>query len=179
MFLTMHISYIHTHTCIYNGQRTIARCAWAPLQYLSYVVLRMSCFVCCVLYYCMMYIRCTVTRNSQRRRLCFIKVHAAQQGATLQAACFIHTCRCCLSGRCLHSSLGCSRFRCQLHLLRNENRGVHLRGLGVNLPAAWARGGSMRTVVRHVGISGNKTEEEQRTAKTNQLYAPTKNGTQM
>jgi hypothetical protein len=42
-------------------------------------------------------------------------------------------------GSSLPSSLGCSRFRCQLHLLRNENRAVRLRGLGVNPPAAWAQ----------------------------------------
>ena len=45
-----------------------------------------------VWYYYMTFgdIRCTLARNSQR---------AAQQGATLPAAYFIHTCRCCPNGR--------------------------------------------------------------------------------
>ena len=111
MFLTVYI-YIHMRVYTrprtrYNVQRTVAMCVGSSSIYklcrASYVVFRVLC-------YCMMYIRCTVTRNSQRRRLCFIKVHAAQQGATLPAAYFIYTCRCCPNGRCPEVvNLPCSR----------------------------------------------------------------------
>jgi hypothetical protein len=50
----------------YNGQRTMAMCVGSSP--ISNIVFRMSCFVCCVLYYCMMYFRCTLARNSRRGR---------------------------------------------------------------------------------------------------------------
>jgi hypothetical protein len=80
MFLTMHISYIHTHTCMYAhapGQDTMGNgqwpCAWALLQ------LAILCFVCrvsCVVLLYDMYFRCTCTltpaRNSRRGRGGFV-----------------------------------------------------------------------------------------------------------